>query len=159
DRLESDLPSFPTRRSSDLIVIDEYGGTAGMLTAQMILEEIVGEIHDEFDDDLPSVVIKGDVISIDGRMLIEEVNDLLGIEIEDEEVDSIGGWLFRLLEGNVEVGRSVTAHGHVFEIAQAERLRIQRIHVTKAKSAPASDATDAGASGREPVRGRNGDEG
>src|SRR5690606_41912480 len=83
DRLESDLPSFPTRRSSDLIVIDEYGGTAGMLTAQMILEEIVGEIHDEFDDDLPSVVIKGDVISIDGRMLIEEVNDLLGIEIED----------------------------------------------------------------------------
>jgi len=153
------LQLMQKRKSQLAVVIDEYGGTAGMLSVQMILEEIVGEIHDEFDDDLPSVVIKGDVISIDGRMLIEEVNDLLGIEIEDEEVDSIGGWLFRLLEGNVEVGRSVTAYGHVFEIAQAERLRIQRIHVTKATSAAASGTADSDAAGREPVRGRNGEEG
>jgi CBS domain containing-hemolysin-like protein len=147
------------RKSQLAVVIDEYGGTAGMLTAQMILEEIVGEIHDEFDDDLPDVVIKGEVISIEGRMLIEEVNDLLGIDIEDDEVDSIGGWLFRLLEGNVEVGRSITAHGYTFEIAEAERLRIQRIHVTKAKSAPAPDAPTSDKSFRETVRGRNGEPG
>jgi len=153
------LQLMQRRKSQLAIVIDEYGGTAGMLTAQMILEELVGEIHDEFDDDLPSVVFKDNVISIEGRMLIEEVNDLLGIDIEDDEVDSIGGWLFRLLEGNVEVGRSITAHGYTFEIAEAERLRIQRIHVAKAKSDPASDAQNTDAGAREPVREKNGEPG
>ena len=135
------LKLMQRRKSQLAIVIDEYGGTAGMLTTEMILEEIVGEIHDEFDDDLPSVIVKGEVTSIGGRMLIEDVNDLFGIDIEDDEVDTIGGWLFRLMEGNIEVGRSVTFGGYTFEIAQAERLRIQRIHVYKAKNghAPGAD--------------------
>ncbi len=119
------------KKSQVAIVIDEYGGTAGMLTAETILEEIVGEIHDEFDDELPTVVVKGELTSVDGRMLIEDVNDLLGLDIEDEEVDSIGGWLFNHLEGNISRGQKVLHENYVFEIAQTERLRVQRVHIYK----------------------------
>ncbi len=127
------LKLMQRRKSQVAIVIDEYGGTAGMLTAETILEEIVGEIHDEFDDELPDVVVKGELTSVDGRILIEDVNDLLGLEIEDEEVDSIGGWLFNHLEGNISIGQKVIHDGYVFEIAQTERLRVQRVHIYKNK--------------------------
>jgi CBS domain containing-hemolysin-like protein len=127
------LKLMQRKKSQVAIVIDEYGGTAGMLTAETILEEIVGEIHDEFDDELPSVVVKGELTSVDGRMLIEDVNDLLGLEIEDEEVDSIGGWLFNHLEGNISKGLKVLHENYVFEIAQTERLRVQRVHIYKNK--------------------------
>lgn len=129
------LKLMQKRKSQLAIVIDEYGGTAGMLTAETIMEEIVGEIHDEFDDELPSVVVKGELTSVDGRMLIEEVNDLLGLSIEDEEVDSIGGWMFNHLEGNVSKGQKVTYQGFVFEIAQTERLRVVRIHIYRSPAA------------------------
>ncbi|WP_084760960.1 hemolysin family protein [Cohnella panacarvi] len=123
------LKLMQKRKSQLAVVIDEYGGTAGMLTAETIMEEIVGEIHDEFDDELPSVVVKGELTSVDGRMLIEDVNDLLGLSIEDEEVDSIGGWMFNHLEGNIAKGQKVNDQGYTFEIAQTERLRVVRIHI------------------------------
>ena len=130
-------------KSQVAIVIDEYGGTAGMLTAGTILEELVGEIQDEFDDELPAVVVKGELTSVDGRMLIEEVNDLLGLEIEDEEVDSIGGWLFNRMEGNIAKGKKVLHEGYVFEIALTERLRVQRVHIYKNKIAVVDSAESA----------------
>lgn len=123
------LKLMQRHKSQLAIVIDEYGGTAGMLTAEMILEEIVGELQDEFDDEPPSVEVKGDLLSVDGRMLIEEVNDLLGVEIEEDEVDSIGGWLFKGLDGSVAKGRKIIEQGYVFEIAEVERLRVQRVHI------------------------------
>ncbi|RUS43583.1 hemolysin family protein [Cohnella sp. AR92] len=129
------LKLMQKRKSQLAIVIDEYGGTAGMLTAETILEEIVGEIHDEFDNEPPSIVIKGDVTSVEGRMLIEDVNDMFGLDIDDEEVDSIGGWLFRNLEGNIAKGQKWIHDGYVFEIAHTERLRVLRVHIFKLKSA------------------------
>ncbi len=129
------LKLMQRKKSQVAIVIDEYGGTAGMLTAETILEELVGELHDEFDDELPMVVVKGELTSVDGRILIEDVNDLFGLEIEDEEVDSIGGWLFNHLEGNISKGQKVIHNSYVFEIAQTERLRVQRVHIYKNKIA------------------------
>jgi CBS domain containing-hemolysin-like protein len=129
------LKLMQRKKSQVAIVIDEYGGTAGMLTAETILEELVGEIHDEFDDELPMVIVKGEITSVDGRMLIEDVNDLLLLAIEDQEVDSIGGWLFNHLEGNISKGQKVLHEGYVFEIAQIERLRVQRVHIYKNKLA------------------------
>jgi len=130
------LKLMQRRKSQLAIVIDEYGGTAGMITAETILEELVGEMQDEFDDEPPSVVVKGDITSVEGRMLIEDVNDMFGLEIEDEEVDTIGGWLFNLLEGNIDKGRKVSRYGYVFEIAQIERLRVQRVHIYRVKAQP-----------------------
>lgn len=111
------------------LVVDEYGGTAGLLTAEEILEEIVGDLYDEFEDERPDVEMLGDIISVDGRMLIEDVNELAGVEIDDDEVDSIGGWMFKELEGVPEVGKMVEVDGVVFEVAESERLRIMRVHV------------------------------
>lgn len=136
------LKLMQRHKSQLAIVIDEYGGTAGMLTAEMILEEIVGEMQDEFDDEPPAVELQGDVYSVDGRMLIEEIDDLLGVEIEEEEVDSIGGWLFKSLDGNVAEGRKIVEQGYVFEIAEVERLRVQRVHIYRYKQSEADDRTD-----------------
>jgi CBS domain containing-hemolysin-like protein len=123
------------RKHSQLaIVVDEYGGTAGLLTTEDILEEIVGELHDEFDEDeRPTVEVQGEVTYVDGRMLIEDVNDMLGLEIEDDEVDSIGGWLFMKLEGTPAAGKKVTYGNHSFEVAEVERLRIVRVAIRPAE--------------------------
>ncbi|MFC5402154.1 hemolysin family protein [Cohnella soli] len=136
------LKLMQRKKSQVAIVVDEYGGTAGMLTAETILEELVGELHDEFDDELPTVVVKGELTSVDGRILIEDVNDLLGLDIREEEVDSIGGWLFNHLEGNISKGQKVIHDGYVFEIAQTERLRVQRVHIYKSVVTPAPKSVD-----------------
>lgn len=115
------------------LVVDEYGGTAGLLTAEEILEEIVGDLHDEFEDERPSVERNGDYISVEGRMLIEDVNDLTGVIIEDDEVDSIGGWLFKELEGNPSKGKRVVVDDVTFEVEESTRLRITRINIHREK--------------------------
>jgi CBS domain containing-hemolysin-like protein len=121
------------RKHSQLaIVVDEYGGTAGILTAEDILEEIVGEIHDEFDEnEIPSLEKKGNGYSVDGRVLLEDLDDKLGLGIEDDEVDSIGGWLFTQLDGVVAKGKKLEHDNFVFEITEARRLRIMRIMIYK----------------------------
>jgi len=86
---------------------------------------------------------KGDVTSVEGRMLIEDVNDMFGLDIDDEEVDSIGGWLFRNLEGNISKGQKWYYEGFVFEIAQTERLRVLRVHIYPAKVASAKEPAEA----------------
>ncbi|MBE9912479.1 HlyC/CorC family transporter [Paenibacillus donghaensis] len=117
------------------LVVDEYGGTAGMLTAEEILEEIVGELYDEFEDERPDVEIQEDFISVDGRMLIEDVNDLTGVIIEDDEVDSIGGWLFKELEGNPVKGKTVQLDNYVFEVEESTKLRITRVNIHRVAAA------------------------
>ncbi len=127
------LKLMQLQHSQLAVVVDEYGGTAGLLTTERILEEIVGEIHGEFDTALPSIVVKGDVTSVDGRILIEEVNDLLGTDLEADEIDSIGGWMFIRLEGNPTKGKRLEHGGFSFEVAECKRLRVTRVHIRKCK--------------------------
>ncbi|ANE48458.1 membrane protein [Paenibacillus swuensis] len=129
------------RKASQLaIVVDEYGGTAGMLTTEEILEEIVGEIHDEFDKGYrPSIEVLDHITSVEGRTLLEEVNDMFGLHMEDEEVDSIGGWMFKQLEGNLEENRKVEVGNYVFEAAEMDRLRILRVHIYQKDKKPVKD--------------------
>ncbi len=127
------------KRSQLAVVIDEYGGTAGLITTEDILEEIVGEIHDEFDETERAEVEKiGDAYSVDGRVLLEDLDDQLGLGIEDDEVDSIGGWLFKQLEGSVSKGRRLEQNGFLFEITEVERLRILRVKIQPVQKQPVS---------------------
>src|SRR5699024_1454274 len=78
------------------IVNDEYGGTAGLVTVEDILEEIVGEIRDEFDVNESPLIEKqdNDTMVVSGKLQIEEVNELLHTDLNDEDIDTIGGWIF-----------------------------------------------------------------
>lgn len=127
------LKLLQKKRSQLAVVIDEYGGTAGLITTEDILEEIVGEIHDEFDlTERPEIEKLGeDVYSVEGRALLEDLDDMLGLGIEDEEVDSIGGWLFKQLEGVITKGRVLEHEQFSFEISELERLRILRVTIKR----------------------------
>lgn len=139
------LRKMQKKHSQMTLVVDEYGGTAGLLTAEEIIEEIVGDLHDEFEDERLEIEnLAEGVYSVDGRLLIEEVNELIGIAIEDDEVDSIGGWLFKELEGAPVKGRKKEFEGTLFEVAESARLRITRVKITKRKIKEA-DETDPSA--------------
>lgn len=123
------LRKMQARHEQLALVVDEYGGTAGILTAEKILEEIVGDLYDEFEDERPEIEVYDEYFSVDGRMLIEEVNDLTGLMIEEHNVDSIGGWLFKELEGNPAVGKKTTFDGVIFEVEESTRLRVTRVMI------------------------------
>lgn len=115
------------------ILIDEYGGTSGMVTLEDIMEEIVGEIQDEFDEERPGIEKLGeDEYSIDGLMLIEEINDTLGLHMETDDYDTLGGWLYSKLEVNPpQKGQSVEFDGHLFVVEETDNKRISRIKLLK----------------------------
>jgi CBS domain containing-hemolysin-like protein len=114
------------------ILMDEYGGTSGLVTVEDILEEIVGEIRDEFDmDEIPMIrKIKENHYIIDSKVLVSEVNDLLGIEIDDEDVDTIGGWI---LTENYEAkeGDIILHESYSFKILEMDEHHIKYIEVIK----------------------------
>jgi CBS domain containing-hemolysin-like protein len=123
-------------RAGMAVVVDEYGGTSGLVTTEDIIEEIVGEIQDEFDDEQPFFQQKGDETSIDARLLIEEVNEYFGIHIEDPDNDTIGGWIFSQLQEVPKVGDRVTYNGLLFIVQEIEHRSITRLLV---KSAPSEN--------------------
>ncbi|WP_071461135.1 hemolysin family protein [Bacillus massilinigeriensis] len=114
------------------ILMDEYGGTSGLVTVEDILEEIVGEIRDEFDmDEVPEIrKVDENHYIIESKVLIGEVNDLLGIEIYDEDIDTIGGWM--LTENyDVKQGDIIEFSQFHFKVLEMEDHHIKYIEVTK----------------------------
>lgn len=112
------------------IVNDEYGGTAGLVTVEDILEEIVGDIRDEFDEDEVPDVEKIDekTVLVSGKLHLDEVNQLLGIFLSDEEVDTIGGWFFTH-NLDAEVGATMEYEGHEFILEEKDGYQIKRIKI------------------------------
>jgi CBS domain containing-hemolysin-like protein len=126
------LVKLQKNRTHMAVLSDEYGGTAGIVTVEDILEEIVGEIRDEFDlDELPLIQKKGENHYIlDGKVLISEVNDLLGTALEEDDVDTIGGW-FLTQKFDVKQGDSIEMEGFTFKIKENEVHHIVYIEVNK----------------------------
>ena len=114
------------------IVNDEYGGTAGLITVEDILEEIVGDIRDEFDEDeVPDVQeINDKTLIVSGKIHLEDLNDILGIELEDDEVDTIGGWIFT---ANLDAQEGVTIEyeNHRFIIEEMDGYQIKKVRIIK----------------------------
>ncbi|MBR0060901.1 MAG: HlyC/CorC family transporter [Selenomonadaceae bacterium] len=129
------LKTMQKNRSQLAIVVDEYGGTAGMVTIEDIVEEIVGDIQDEFDEEeRPDAEKRGEnLYSIDAKMLLEELEDEFGISIDDEDVDTVGGWLNDKLGGEPRVGQSAACDGNTFYVEEVEGLRITRVLIRLAK--------------------------
>ncbi len=146
------LKQMQRNRSQMAIVIDEYGGTAGLVTVEDILEEIVGEIQDEFDEERPHIEQKADTTySVDGRLLIEEVNDRFGLEINSDDYDTIGGWVFSQVEFPPQVGQAVYAHGYEFRVIEVDHLRIVRLMLRKLDKAEEAALLKSESTGEEEI--------
>ncbi len=125
------LTMLQKRRNQMAILIDEYGGTAGLVTLEDIMEEIVGDIQDEFDDERPEIEEQDDIYSFDGRVLLEEVNEYLGLSLDDREVDTLAGWIYMQIDHPPKVGDNVTTEEYDFIVAEVDHYRITRVQVVK----------------------------
>ncbi|MDQ1517441.1 MAG: magnesium and cobalt exporter, family [Actinomycetota bacterium] len=123
------------------IVIDEYGGTAGLVTLEDLLEEIVGEIVDEYDVEAPRVERLPDGgLRVAGGTPIDEVNELLDIELPDTDWDTVGGLMFNLLGHVPDEGESVDFQGLEFRAERVQGRRILTVRITPKESEPAESA-------------------
>ncbi len=124
------LRQMQSERFHLAVVVDEYGGTAGLVTMEDLLEEVVGEIVDEFDLEEPlSQSLAGGDLRVHGRMPVNELNDLLGEDLPDGDWDTVGGLIFNALGHVPEVGEAVEFSGRRFCIEQVVGRRITRIRV------------------------------
>jgi CBS domain containing-hemolysin-like protein len=136
------LRDMQAKRTQMAVVVDEYGGTAGLVTLEDLLEEIVGEIEDEHDAlDAPPVLnrVQENIIDADARVLLKDLEDITGPCIAEEEreadVDTIGGLVFHLA-GRLPHKGDVIRHesGIKFRISEADTRCIKRIRITLPKS-------------------------
>lgn len=106
------LRDMQLRHSHVVVVVDEFGGTAGLATIEDIIEEIVGEIVDEYDHETESVVqVEPGLFRVSSRMALDELGDLFGLELDDEDVETVGGLMAKLLNVVPIPGSRVTFHG------------------------------------------------
>jgi len=127
------------------LVTDEYGSASGLVTLEDLLEELVGEITDEYDREEPPVVDLGNgVYRVDGRLGIDEVNELLDTELPDEEWDTVGGLMLGLLGSIPEQGEEVTYQNLVFKAEKVNGRRIAKVLITR-RSEEAEQPSPAGA--------------
>ncbi len=116
------------------IIMDEYGGTAGLLTMEDIIEEIIGEIQDEFDtDETPMIEKRNPTLTVlDGKVLISDVNDMFGLHIDDSDLDTIGGWfLSQIIDINIEPGHSIQYENYQFKAIELDGHQVKKIAVSK----------------------------
>ncbi|ETP68091.1 transporter associated domain protein [Planococcus glaciei] len=128
--LQDALLKMQQARVHIAIVADEYGGTAGMITLEDILEEIVGEIRDEFDaDEQPEISQVGDhQFLINGRMLLRDLEERFGIDFEEsEEIDTIGGWIHYKTVGEVQTGDTLTEENGLWTITEMDNQQIKQV--------------------------------
>lgn len=113
------------------IVLDEYGATVGLLTIEDLLEEIVGEIRDEYDDDEEDSIkiISEHEYIVDGFTKLDEINEVLGLNLESDDYDSIAGHIIFLLDHLPEEGELVEDNNVVFTVAAVDKNRVDKVHI------------------------------
>ena len=132
-RVSELLREMQARQRHMAIVIDEYGGTAGLVTLEDLIEELVGEIVDEFDVEDPMLepLPNGDW-RVNARMALDEVNELLRLELPEGDWDTVGGLVFNMLGHVPSEGEAVEIDGHVLRAERVNGRRIGRVRITRA---------------------------
>jgi CBS domain containing-hemolysin-like protein len=137
-RVSELLKEMQRRQAQTAIVVDEYGGTAGLVTVEDLLEEIVGEIRDEYDVESETVTDEGDgTFVFSGKVGVDEVMDRLGVEIEREGFETVGGYLLSHLGHMPYVGETFEVDDLAVEVLEVERRRITKVRVRRRAGAPA----------------------
>ncbi|UCH60663.1 MAG: HlyC/CorC family transporter [Anaerolineales bacterium] len=138
------LRQFRENRQHIAIVMDEYGGTAGLVTLEDLLEEIVGEVSDPFDKVTPEIQLLPDGTAlIDGLALIEEVNQELGLELQDPDYDTIAGYALGKLGRIPRQGDFIEADGIRLKVEGMDGLRIARLQLKRTGNNPEQQVKDS----------------
>ncbi|MBW2092026.1 MAG: HlyC/CorC family transporter, partial [Deltaproteobacteria bacterium] len=124
------LIELRTRKTHMAIVLDEYGGTAGLVTLEDIIEEIVGEIHDEYDtDDQKIIQLSNNSILVDARLHLEELSDYLKIELPEGNYDSVGGFIIDLTGRVPTVKEQIEFENLLMTIRSADERKISQVEI------------------------------
>ncbi len=131
-RVDQLLREMRTAGGHLAVVVDEYGGTAGLVTLEDIVEELVGEIVDEFDRPEPLLEpLAGDEALVHGRMPVDQLNALVGAELPDDDWDTVGGLIFSTLGHVPDIGETVEVEGLRLRVEHMEGRRIARVRLTR----------------------------
>jgi len=129
------------RKVSVAIVLDEYGGTAGLVTVEDLLEEIVGEIQDEYDLEEKPIQLVGDRTAVvNARVHLDEVNELLGVRLPQDEVDTVAGLVYSLFGRVPAPGETFALPGIELRVEKTLGQRITRVRITRTTPAPQEEA-------------------
>jgi CBS domain containing-hemolysin-like protein len=145
-RLEKVLQLFLERKLHLAFVVDEYGGTLGMLALENILEELVGQIQDEFDQEKPLLIRTGEnAWEVDGALPLRDLEDVIGTSLQQEGVTTVSGWVTQRLGGFPRKGNVVTLGSFELRVEATDGMRVARLTMTKRAEA-AAGAPDAATS-------------
>jgi CBS domain containing-hemolysin-like protein len=141
------LPDLQQRRVHLAIAMDEYGGMAGLVTIEDLLEEIVGEIQDEYDAEEPDYeYVSDDEYLFDGRIDLDDLNELMDAELPSDEIDTLGGFIYSELGRVPAVGNQVTHGGLEFTVESVAGRRIEKVRVRRFPPAAAEEGSSGAVS-------------
>jgi magnesium and cobalt exporter, CNNM family len=140
--IEVALQRFQSTRTPLVIVVDEHGGTAGIVTIQDVVEELIGEVQDEFDIEAPPIEQQGDgSYSVDGSTRIDYLEEALGMELPEEGFPTLGGRVFEQLQRRPHVGDEVRVGEFLARVTEVDGMRIGRVLLTRLETAVAEDSS------------------
>jgi CBS domain containing-hemolysin-like protein len=140
--LEKLLNLFLSKHAHLAIVVDEFGGTVGMVTLEDVLEELVGDIQDEFDMEKAEFQkISANEFTVDGTLGLYELNDLAKLELESSDVSTVGGYVTHLLGHLPKQGEQVKIDNYLVTVSQTDARRVKQLHFCKLDEAKPAEAT------------------